>query len=546
MTEFQNLHSTLVEGVKEYKWKEPIQQLNEERDGYGVEEKTLYIPQYVAQVLGITEDEDEYYNEIYDLTHDEAYSRLHSLNVELNKQIDSDTLKSLQELIKMHQQNPLTPNRFVAFLDGKKILPRLTNTIYNKHIRKVLMEVLSLYGDKHAGQLKDPDFQRVIVDLIKWTNNHVQPWMDESVGEGNLPKVLWYGDATKSQTYFLYYLYRLGFDLVLYHPAKLNIFERFDLDVSRSIVVENAYSADPLPFPTERKKRSSTVAYKASKQIERAINHDNSQIYKPWQFREYIPASVTMKTTYDEIFILSKEKAFVRPNFYIEDQTVHIPSIFAKVVGVTENRNEYWSRVQQLLEEENAHLVKQFPFTDEIKGNYLYHYRNSLNGEGKLDASKIMEGNFWQYKHLPDGLQRGIAQAIIRLCEQSKLLSHSGERAEDVSLYLFKQGTQMPDVFMRLLQKFDYSQDVPKVILYNNEYNGELTRSDAVLLLLLHELGVDLVLYSPTGNKDLEQYVDDDVFDLHMLDDIVFDLEFKQSFGIKDKLKSRLLKLLGE
>jgi hypothetical protein len=104
----------------------------------------------------------------------------------------------------------------------------------------------------------------------------------------------------------------------------------------------------------------------------------------------------------------------------------------------------------------------------------------------------------------------------------------------------------MPDVFMRLLQKFDYSQDVPKVILYNNEYNGELTRSDAVLLLLLHELGVDLVLYSPTGNKDLEQYVDDDVFDLHMLDDIVFDLEFKQSFGIKDKLKSRLLKLLGE
>lgn len=544
--QFQAVCSTLVEGVKEYKWKEVLKQRNEERSGYGVEEKTLYVPQYIAHVLGMAEDEDEYYNEIYDLAHDDEYVSLYPLNSELNKQIDSETLKSLQELIKMHQQDPLTPNRFVAFLDGKKILPRLTNGVYNKHLRKILMDVLSLYGEKHAGNLKDPDFQRVIVDLIKWTNNHVHPWMEAQEGEGNFPKVLWYGDATKSQTYFLYYMYRLGFDLVIYHPNKLNIFERFDLDVSRSIVVENAYSAEPKPFPTERKKRSSTVAYKASKQIERAINHDNSQIYKPWQFRDYIPASVTMKTTYDEIFILSKEKAFVRPDFYIENQTVYIPSIFAKVVGVTENRNEYWSRVQQLLEEENAHLVKQFPFTEEIKGNYLYHYRHSLDGRGQLDASKMMGGNFWQYKHLPDGLQRGIAEAIIRLCEQNKLYPESGESSEDVALYLFKQSTQMPDVFMRLLQKFDYSQDVPKVILYNNEYNGGLTRSDAVLLLLLHELGVDLVLYSPTGNKDLEQYIEKEVFDLHMLDDMVFDLEFKQSFGIKDKLKSRLLKLLGE
>ncbi|RCK09701.1 hypothetical protein DT075_37855 [Bacillus licheniformis] len=34
-----------------------------------------------------------------------------------------------------------------------------------------------------------------------------------------MPKVVWYGDTTKSQRYFLYYLMLVGCDVLLFHPS---------------------------------------------------------------------------------------------------------------------------------------------------------------------------------------------------------------------------------------------------------------------------------------------------------------------------------------
>ena len=48
---------------------------------------------------------------------------------------------------------------------------------------------------------------------------------------------------------------------------------------------------------------------------------------------------------------------------------------------------------------------------------------------------------------------------------------------------MFSRNFQIPPNILEQLEKFDYSQDVPKIVIFNNEKSGELTRSDAVLLL---------------------------------------------------------------
>lgn len=68
------------------------------------------------------------------------------------------------------------------------------------------------------------------MDIVKWSINHLQPALQETVLSENMPKFLWYGDANKSQSYFIYYLLTIGCDIVMVHPNGEDILEKVKLD----------------------------------------------------------------------------------------------------------------------------------------------------------------------------------------------------------------------------------------------------------------------------------------------------------------------------
>jgi hypothetical protein len=74
------------------------------------------------------------------------------------------------------------------------------------------------------------------------------------------------------------------------------------------------------------------VAYRSAKELDTVLHNEDSLMYKPWQFREHTPVSVTLKTTYDELFLIAKERAFIRPDFQASQSTVNIPNLFAMVM----------------------------------------------------------------------------------------------------------------------------------------------------------------------------------------------------------------------
>ena len=109
----------------------------------------------------------------------------------------------------------------------------------------------------------------------------------------------------------------------------------------------------------------------------------------------------------------------IRPNFEVKNGLVKIPTIFAKIQGVSSNRKEYWERLHSLSELENSILIKQLPLTRSINNDFRFHYRNALSENGELSIQKMMESNYWKYGHLPQGLQKGIATAIKNSCSRS-------------------------------------------------------------------------------------------------------------------------------
>ncbi|MBU8878954.1 YceG family protein [Bacillus sp. FJAT-29790] len=515
-------------------WLVTLKSLNQERPQFSADQGTIQIGQVVAHFLGIPLDEDEYYNRLYEYIHTEQAGLALISEETLDKSIDNQQFQAIQRVLNINREQNLSINRFVAFLDGEQLLLKSKIPALHRKTREAMIAVLQLFSTHEAEGLKSQELRRVLVDVIKWTFNHLGGIWDNVDPKASMPKFLWYGKTNKSHHYFLYYLLQLGCDLIVFSPSGEGMYGDIgNAQEEKPFVHLYPEKKQPEPFPAEKRRRTATVAYRASREIESILNHEGSGFYKPWQLRDYTPSSVTLKTTYDELFILIKEKAMVRPNFEVKNGQVKIPAIFAKVHGVSKNRKEYWDRLQAISQYEESLLIRRFPFTNNVNNDFRFHYRNALDKDGLLDPQKMVTSHYWKYQHLPSGLQNGIATAIRNSCARPYIKPVHHEDIEELKMYLFTQGMQIPASILQLMQKFDYSQDIPKLILYNNELNGTMTRTDAALLLLLNQFGIDIVLYTPPGHNDLENFIDEGLFDVHWLEDVVFEQEFKEPSLIK-------------
>ncbi|MEH7117084.1 YceG family protein [Neobacillus vireti] len=523
-------------------WQGMLKKTLPERPNYSVENGTIQIGQVIGKFLGLPIDADEYYNQLYDYVHNQEWNLELISEDSLDKTIRNTHFQAIQKVININNEQKLSINRFTAFLDGEQLLLKSKEAVIHRKLREAMIATLQLFADRETNGLKSHELRRVLVDLVKWSLNHLQPLLEQADPQKAMPKFLWYGDFKKSHQYFVYYLIMLGCDLIIFDPAGRDMLSGIVTEEIFTYHYPNQHPAEP--FPKEKRNRKTTVAYRASKEIESILNSEGSGLYKPWQLRDYAPSSITLKTTYDELFILTKEIAMVRPNFEVSNGEVKIPSIFAKVQGVSKNRKEFWDRIHSISQLNNSLLIRSLPFTRPSTSDFRYHYRNALGKDGLVSAEKVLQSHYWPYSFLATGLQKGIVQAIRRICEALDLKPLAQESAEELKVYLFTQAMFMPKNIIQLMERFDYSQAVPKLIIYNNETTGKLSRSDAALILLLNQFGIDLILYNPPGHNDIENYVDERLFDKHWLDEVVFDLEFKEPSLFKKGLFQGILKNL--
>ncbi|WP_026694415.1 YceG family protein [Peribacillus kribbensis] len=493
--------------------------------------------QVAGVFLGVHPDKDEYLEFLYDLAHDPSL-QIVLLSEQLDKQIETERFQAIQRILLILQNEKLSMNRFIAFMEGERLIPSFQDGEKSRKIREVFRQVVELFSESHPDGLQDHDFRRVAVDLVKWMWNHAGVWMEQGDYRSSAPKILWYGEASKSEAYFLYFLILLEFDVLIFNPAGKNDLEAVDQAKMVPVLQLGAGVPGLDTFPASRPVRRATVAFKASQEMDRVLHGDDSMLYKPWQFRNYAPSALTLKTTYDELFLLIKERAFIRPNFEVRNERVYIPNIFAKVSGITRNRREYWDRVEGLSEYDLALTIRSYPFSREVRANNIFHYQNALGSDGALDPEKMIEASWWRHKQLPSGLQQGIAHAISRYSGQPRLKQLPHEDHHTLQLYLFNQAMDIPLDAIRLLQKFDYSQEVPRIVIFKSGQNGSnMTRSDAALLLLLNEIGIDIVILNPTGQNDIEMYIDEEFYDTHWLDEVSFEQELREPSIIKKFLK---------
>ena len=93
---------------------------------------------------------------------------------------------------------------------------------------------------------------------------------------------------------------------------------------------------------------------------------------------------------------------------------------------------------------------------------------------------------------------------------------------------------------IRLIDNFDYTQDVPKLVIYLNEEEN-LSDSSVLLLGYLHKIGLDIIIFNPSGLFNIHKYIKQTAINVRRLDTMDYASTYQSLMSLKQSVLSRFL-----
>ncbi|AET67423.1 hypothetical protein Desor_1787 [Desulfosporosinus orientis DSM 765] len=407
-----------------------------------------------------------------------------------------------------------------------QVLPRTGQALYDNTIRKAFADIVNLFVEKHEN-CSVSMVLNFALKMISWLGRYLPKLISRPILEHNYeenPKILFYGNIKAHEIYLLTFFYWLGGDVLFVHSDEEGDqpWQSFDEGSVLTHLVRNKHSLPLEAFPQgERLIRKSTIAYNASREIEEVIYSEDVGLFKPWQFESYGTQPITLKTTYDELKILWQEPAKLRPEFKVQNHKVYVPNLFAKINGAAEDLDDYWQDLKVLASAPNTKLIATLPFTEiRYTKQELYQTNYLLDKEGFVDEEKVVRDRHYKFGYLKASLQHFLIAKINELFRSGVFLKPVDDK---LKLKILMTILTMDDDLLKLIEVFDYPQEIPKLIAYDNHKNT-FNESDSILLAYFNLIGLDILVFTPTNYQTLEQFLKESLFDMHQLPLVKYDL----------------------
>lgn len=300
-------------------------------------------------------------------------------------------------------------------------------------------------------------------------------------------------ETTKFVIYFLTYF---NVNIIVLNPSKS------DISLDNFHVKELSDKSDITEYPTSQSVVSTTtVASRAETEIMGVLYNGDLGIYKEHQ---YSSAEVThLNCTYEEIAILWNEELRFREGFKTEDNVVTMPTIYAKINGVSDG--DYKKFVQLLMMFKETSLV----YEDTIwSGDSDSVYSAKCMLDGKVSFDKIRELPLYKYSYLREPVQRFMISKIQELLQIGVIKGIGKHGVENV---LFSVILNIPEHILRALQDFDFTKKNPKLLNIRTS-TTQMSLEDTILVNYLSLLGFDILFIVPTGYNVLNTHITKELY----------------------------------
>ena len=463
------------------------------------------IPVYCAALIGYN-DESVYTNMLVQFK--EKFAGIKKQLIFIEKPLTNPTAEEAKSL------GGISRNSTAEMIDSLALQIKLNGDNTRTALaRNALRDLLNILNNGN---------QTVVLNygnkLITWLYRCTQA-RKYAVQYEDIPVILYYGDISQSELYFLNFMSKCGFDVVYITPNKKMLDMAVDKNPdSRMQIFQLPESKESGSYPDKPvKMKMATVAYSAERELDTMLYGGDAGVFRSFQFPN--SQSLTLKTTYEEIGILWRQDAKFRTGFSTSGNLVIVPNIFAKISGVTDGKaGEYWEEIRSRLTPDTLLYVKKQGQT--MDGNLDLSVYRSFFRNGKIDDEKLKASTLNKYSYLPDRLQDMLFYKIQETIDSGFLKMERDHLMCSVIHY----GLSLDKDFLKLLQHFDFTRQIPKLIIID-VVEDTFTEEECIRIVLCNLIGFDVLVYTPTGYKNLETFIKGDAFEEHIMNEFMYNME---------------------
>ena len=493
----------------------------------GKEEKFVY--NAFVRING-AEDKYIYTDQLYRMQQDLKNSKRHLVIV--NDKIPNPTP---EEISGIRRGNYANTEQLILNISQNIVYGN--NNELQKLMRKAFVDVILEESKKENSNVNKLSSKAVY--LLCWLKRYAQDlfsnWKQPEVGVF----IYFGGCKNENESTFLKLLSKIPVDVLILCP---NLNEKCCLSDDLLYEENNKESLNLEKYPEDSSMvRMGTVASHAEREMMDMMSRDSNGLYKANQFAK--ANSISLQTMYEEIESMWDITVNFRQFFRIENNTVDIPVVFAKISGVKDGRvNAYWDSIRAL-RTENTLMITQIPYIasgtpNKFKGLASEFYRN-----GKLQKQKIKNHPDFPYAILREEMQDHILDKIEMIIS-NKLVKGIGENGTEYTVIGWC--LNLPKEIVRMIQSFDFTKKNPKLIFVNTT-DKILSLEDSIITALLNLIGFDILFFVPTGYQCVEKYFTKKLMEEHQIGEYQYDLTVPDLSGppINKAGNSLLGKLFG-
>ncbi len=411
------------------------------------------------------------------------------------------------------------------YKDVLQMIHDITNNILypknlelQKLVRQEFIELMIDESKKEGVSLNK--LMNTAVYLICWFHRYQERlFADWKIEKTPSLCIFFGGYHHKLEPLFLVWLSKLPVDVLILCPNGIS-----DIVANEPLIFEQTheYRMDLQEFPKEETTTMmGTTAFHAEQELNEMMYSGDSGMYRNYQFEK--ASTVTLQTMYEEIAILWSQDGKFRPNFSSIDNKITLPVIFAKVCGVKNgNTKQYWSEVKKLVTSD-TYVIPRVPFYIPDPLRPMTADVHSFLYNGKLVRDRITSHKNYQYGHLRDEMQTYIFDKIQLLIDR-KSIRGTGENGRNGTEYTILSTLLTLNIHLvRLLQKFDFTKAIPKVLCIDTT-ESQFSLEDSIVLAFLNLVGFDVLIFTPTGYQNIEKHYVKPIMKEHQIGEYMYEL----------------------
>lgn len=468
-------------------------------------------------------------------------------------------LRTLKEKCEEHKDKCIIFDNVLPLSGEMELMQYVYNELNTMNIRDMVNQDINIFQDQETNHkflmamdyiiplaIEKENFfnenvrNNFITKVIVWAYT----WIKEIEMNDNInPKCIYYGNIQRHDIYFLILLYLMNFDIIYVNPLKEEFWNEIEggtlSTCEKYMGILNVESFD------ERAKKGTVIdnVETVTKQIERDIQEDlftGTGMYKPWQFRRGYTKSVLLDTILEDIYIYWNEPSRVRDGFKVVDKTVYVPAFFKKIDGQYADVYEYQKLVKFCVESPNTLFFNTGNISMDAKvTDDMYQLMFCQLSDGTFDVEEIKKLPMYRFGKYSEEVQNLILKKFNEVILDKNTFLKPFDK--ELSLKLLVLIITLNENIVRLIDNFDYTANIPKIVIYLDKEEG-IPESMQILLGYLHKIGIDIVIFNPSGLLNINNVISDEAVNIIRLERMDYESNFKKLINLKQSVFARMLK----